>query len=505
MYNLSINYITNHGFIFFQDKILESTKEISKRTLGIALIALGCLAAIYATYLCCASCDEFINDYEPYNPLDTHTTKKPHIVQGSNLFPQHQIHQLEGEEEKESSVDLSTLEEEKKVIKAIRANWLDDSQKELQRMADANLFPSTIQSTIPISTALNISNIFSLTPTLQIQQMYSVMGRVLEIKNLYRHTHYVFTHGQAPEISVANQIMKELVRHFTPRLHHPFKIPFRLPHTVAYSENADEFVNQYKANEGSFFDDASHSDKMLSVDAQFWNTQIQESALDFFSSASNIISGDGQLLSIFKSIFANYLPHDEICSMLAGKALKIAKQKKTETMVGILYAICIPKEIIQDDKKNFAYPCHPYGRKCECFETNDRTELLEAMQRNQHVICQGGYFSQYRILTSRLTEEKDVRTFAVDAMSKNKRKFYRNQVKELVKELTLYSHLSDLIEKLEKDPSVIDQINSLVETSPQLDQKYIHLLLTTKPSPLRNQNHPFSGYVDDFEDDSFFV
>lgn len=490
--------VFNSGFSFFPDKLLETLKDLPKRIVGIALMALGALAACYALYQCCACFEEFLDPPLPddYDPLQPDPAANPFLTGKVYAYPasgglapyNHQILAIKPDEVEETSVDVTSAIGEKKAVKALTQKWLDDHQKEVKRLFDANVFPESIQSAISLPT--NPYN----------SQLFSVMGRVLEIKNLYRHTHYVFTHGQASEISVINQIMKECVKTFMPRLHHPYKVPFRLPLTVTYSENANAFIDQYKANDNSsFFDDGAHSDKMLSVDAQFWNAESTESALDFFSTATNIIGSDlssGALSNILHGMFMQFIPNHAVCSMLVKKAAKIAKDKRVETQVGVLYAICIPKAIVKDDKKNFAYPCHPFGKKCECFPGKDRIELLEAMQKNQHVFCRGGHFTQYRILTSRLTEEKDVRTFAVDALPKSKRKIYRDQIKELVNEVRLYSLLSDLIEKLETNPAIIDEINSLIEASPQLDKKYIQELFNTKGSDSRPKHHE-----DDFSEE----
>ena len=162
--------------------------------------------------------------------------------------------------------------------------------------------------------------------------------------------------------------------------------------------------------------------------------------------------------------------------MFARKAADIAIQRHKETLIGVLYAICIPKTIIQNDETNFAYPCHPFGKICKCFPESHRVTLLDKMQQDQVVLCKSGNYTQYRILTSKLAEQKGVRSFAVDALGKKKVKFYQNQIEALIKELKDYSHLSDLIDQLDEDPSIIEQIISLREAAPHLEEKYVQLL-----------------------------
>lgn len=482
MLHLSINNISNSGLTLFQENLLAPLRQqLSKRVVFVALIALGCLTAIYIAYQCCCNSRVYKDTSDREKDIFSRTDKvissyKEDISSTSfNVYNSiylsylnDAISKIKTEDLADSDVNYSSLEEEKKIVKTIKEKWLDDSQEEVKRLLDANIFPKPIQDLLQQKESYE-------------NQIYAVVGRVLELKNLYGKSHYVFTHGQSPEISVANQLINEFIRNFTPLLHHPLKIPFRVPHTVTYSENADDFITKYNATASSNYQDNNHNAEMISVDVQFWNTQSCESALDFFTTGSNVnLHRSGELLKIFKSIFSNYLPDDTLCDALAQKAVKIAKLKKSETKVGTLYAICVPKEIIQDDKRNFAYHCHPFGKQCNCFPDKDRIELLEEMQKNKLVKCKDGHYVQYRLLTARLTEEKEVRSFAVDSLPKDKRKFYRNQVKELVKEVIIYSHLYDLIERLEEELSVMEQINSLIESSPQLDPNCIQHLFSVK-------------------------
>lgn len=231
MINLSLNNIANYGLTLFQDKILESVKETSLRIVAVALMALTCITALYLAYQCCCASDDDFSAYpdfgaDPFLPPMPAPALAPHSVPPVPYFvppytapfsieaPQFKNAILAIRPQKkgeDSPHNLSTPEEEKKRVKAIKENWLDDPQQELTRILDAKLFPDSIQKAI------------SQPATPQISQVFSVMGRALEIKNLYRHSHYVFTHGQAPEISFANLLMKQCIRLFTPGLFQSLK------------------------------------------------------------------------------------------------------------------------------------------------------------------------------------------------------------------------------------------------------------------------------------------
>jgi len=518
MLDLSINTFNTIGMTFFQNKSFEFKNDISKRIAFVALVALGCVIAVYVINKCLENI--FFPPQVPYkspapsfhyttvpksfptsipysfekkpvnstyslthlqNPtiIETKENPTPPIETFSTQNVKQDLPVLQFQTNfKTKAEKLEALKKEQGLVKLIKKKWLDNDKQEINRIINAKILPSLVEKAL-------------LQPSLtEVYQKHAVIGKVLELKNLYKHSHYVFTHGQASQISMVSHVMDECLRTFSPHWHHPLRIPFRLPHTIIYSENANEFITKYDAVKPSFKDDGFHSDKMISVDAQFWHDTGYESAQYFFSNGTNIAySDDAPLTTLFKSTFLNYFPHDlsgvvdstcdSICTMLAEKALKIAKQRRLDTKVGVLYAICIPKNIIDNDTTNFAYPCHAYGRTCNCFP-NQRIKKLEDMQGDTPVICTANSSrTQYRILTSRLTEEPDVRIFAIDALSKIQRKHYRNQVKKLVSELSLYSHLADMIERIDDEPWLIEEITSLKEST-QMDEKYIKLLLDTK-------------------------
>lgn len=467
--SLPISGVVDRGFTFFQNNVLNVTTDVSKRVAAIALIALSMMAALYIIFKCCFKGGALSKPDVPLTPYasfplpsksSTLFVPTPTALFTPQLIPFKQaIFQIQPNAEViDLPLDeLTSLTDEQDKVNAIKEKWLDDPKDELKRVLEAKLFPQSIQKAM------------SLSESFKINQIFSVLGRALEIKNLYRSTHYVFTHGQAPELSIANLLIEECVRVFTPKLSHPLNSPFRLPHTISYCENTDKFLNKYNIQETSSFTDNANNSEMLAVDAQFWNGESGESALHFFSSGTNINlrKGEPELIKIFKSIFHHYLPNEKICNLFALRGLELAKQIKSDTKLGSLYVICIPKEVIQDEKRNFAYHCHPFGKTCHCFNKT-RIELLEEMQKDQFVRCKNTYMTQYRLLTSRLTEEKNVRTFALNALPKNKNEYHRDEVKKLIQEFSQCSYLLSLVEDLDEDPLKMIEIDSLLTEMPQL-------------------------------------
>lgn len=369
-----------------------------------------------------------------------------------------------------SPVKESELKQERAAISAIKAKWLDRPQDEVQRVLNTHLLPPSLQT----KTSPNLMPIEDL-------EKYMVMGRVLELKEQYKKTHYVFTHGQAPEASVINEFLKTCIRIITPHQYHPYRPTFRLPYTITHFQNANEFIKKYNATASnpSFKDDGIHSHEIISVDAQFANQAVYESALYFFSKGTNIgFTQSEKLNNIFKLNFLQFLPVETICANLAEKAVQIALKRKQETKVGVLYAICIPKAVVDDDQTNFTYASHAYGRACACAKNANRIQTLVNMQNNIETYCDGGY-TQYRILTPRLVEEEGARCFSVSPLSKIKKNYYKQQIETVVKELQVYSHLYSLIEEIDEqhpDEVLLMQIESLKDMMPRSEQKHINFM-----------------------------
>ncbi len=471
----SITLIANQGWVLVKERCIApvlALAEQNRMILTIATVALALIALFFTICSCCFNGKKgkfsgvISPDFFDSKPIPAAPSVPPYLTsfnKNKDTLP------------KPATVPTRAstppvLSKEELDIAAIEGKWLDDCKAESQRLKNANVFAKSLPS------------------NLNSNEIISVLGRVLELKNYYRDSHYVFTHGQAAAISMVNTINKECVRRFTPNLYHSLKTYFRLPHTIVYSANAKSFITDYKAaNNPSFIDDGYHSDKIMSVDAQFWNENGAESALYFFKAGTNISFNSKEALEkIFKSNFANYIASESVCKMLAEKAASLALDKAKDTKIGVLYAICIPKSVVKDDNKDLAYHCHPYGRVCDCFPYKNKITLLEEMQKDVEIKCKNGMRTQYRILTARLTEEKGVRSFQVDCLPKATKRKYEERVKELVNLVVLYSQLSGLIESMDEttfDEDIIllqQSIQSLIEASPQLEKKYIDLLYKEK-------------------------
>ena len=94
----------------------------------------------------------------------------------------------------------------------MKALWTDNVNQELIRLNANQLIPqqgvTAIASLCPYSPG-------------KLDPLKIVVGRVMELKQLYSPTHYVFTHGQGMKWSVVNQCMHRLQKTFMSENYHP--------------------------------------------------------------------------------------------------------------------------------------------------------------------------------------------------------------------------------------------------------------------------------------------
>lgn len=365
-------------------------------------------------------------------------------------------------------------------VKILKEGWNDDVSQEVMRLQAKQL-------TIPHDVShYNMQN----------PQAKMIVGRIREFKEQYRKSHYVFTHGQGTGLSVINECMKYLLKAFTPDLSNPLSMPFRQLYSIEETANITAFFKKYEnhpnpqfnINSYSFNDDMLNKEtgELLSVDAYMWSTAGSESALDFFLRGTNINTGMDP--TIVKKIFNKVLSHyfinfrsgeavgDQIlCKAIAEKAEKISYAKAKATTIGTLWAICVPKDVLQDPKRNFAYRSHAYGRPCKCYHTSSDINVLEKAQEDVRHACN----PQWRLLMCRVDNEKGVRAFPVNSLTKMQNKQFSRQIKNLIREAAFYSNILGLTGILTPKDSeaLIQELKELVGLK-QIESDILNYLLT---------------------------
>jgi hypothetical protein len=267
------------------------------------------------------------------------------------------------------------------------------------------------------------------------QKVAELFERAEKLKELYGKTHYVFVHGQSSGLYELSGFLQELYKIANPedakKLSKYLYAFLRFPNPQGLT--AKDFFNMQKkqVNDHELFT------QLLSVDADFSNTSLAESAYSFVSiNYSMLFTYDDvskfriSLCKVIKQILkTDTLPHE-----LEQKVANYTQQlhvnvKKTinKREEGNLFVICIPKNKLQDPDTNISWRAHPNGIPCTCLgKLYDDIDELEKMQSEQTGLCcnnnpmaaQGLKLATYRLLAEELSPQMDgLRTFLLTTNS----------------------------------------------------------------------------------------
>lgn len=290
-----------------------------------------------------------------------------------------------------------------------------------------------------------------------VKRLDTPIARALAIKQIYKSSHYVFTHGQSLYNSVVTIAINQLAQFFTPANSHPLNIQFRIPGSIPHTDNVQSFFNKH----GKKFGDNTISAEILSVDAYFYNETAFESARYYYRSNCNVSS------EIAEAPFLKLLPNSYLVGKFIKKLSEIRSDIRKESDQGALYAICVPKKSL-NSPNTFGYASGPNGVP----EDEDYLDDLQNDNANKGV-------HQYRLLTSRLSTEPGVRVFSFNNLTEEKNRKYKERIYSAVKEFRLMA----LLYKLDKIPnrSEMYEIMELsADLGPKLNKKAFNKIIVYK-------------------------
>ncbi len=322
-----------------------------------------------------------------------------------------------------------------------------------------------------------------------------ILARAMQIKDLYKETHYVFFHG-IPADSIPNvYLLNALVKKDGIPKSRFFKHA-RLPVEIS-QKVLEELILHVQEIMGDVRDlDSVVQRVMLSADVYHKNEEDEDSAFYFLRNNISITSPHKVLHEIllnyefktpitrklvlelvhryddpeFKSLIG-LLPESIIKKLSdEGRMLEKSMTKLSESLqrygslwrkdrpdycsisskaiinanCGSLLVFCIPKELLNKAQKpeHIAYRSHRLGKKCDCDCLKKRSdiEMLQDLQNDRldpTTACKiHNYVApQYRLMTPSLTPQNGVLAFLVTPYTKVQRKEIKEEVNCL---LTLY-------------------------------------------------------------------
>lgn len=250
-----------------------------------------------------------------------------------------------------------------------------------------------------------------------------LLAQALKVRELYSETHYTFIHAQCLSYWVINQFVKELIKISNP--HQDLScFHFFRSKIDTKKVNAKEIIHERIWDSDSYF-----RKKLLSVDAYFFNTNIGESANDYLSNNESDWHGETEIIDDILGSYLGIFPKE-----ILYKLLELSQEYQKLATIGNLYAICVPKEKINE----MAFRAHPYGIPCKC--EKKPIKILNDLQNDnvKYTKCKA-IAPQYRIVTDQLNP-KDNRIFLLSPVAKDIKDSYKLELSKIAQEVYDLKH-----------------------------------------------------------------
>ena len=308
---------------------------------------------------------------------------------------------------------VEVLEQEKNpqwqefAIKMIRQNRYDSFDLEEARLKGFGILTPEVKNRIDSTTRK--------------KEVKIILAQALEIRRIFKDTHYVFIHGQHQVFYPISAILKEKVKKNGAETTQ-FKYVRSLQH-----ENTNGLITKY-INAPDVWDHGLETRKeLIAVSADIFDSAPGESAVYFLNNNYSIKTRDDREKLILSVTEITGLPHSN-ATQIAGKSWNLSDP-------GNLLVFCIPKE-----KYNaIGYKAHPYGCVCKCHADNERALFLERYQRGDSGFvdpCQSKN-TQYRIFWPAFRREDGCRLYYLTPHSIDT----RTQIKQNAKDAMIRSNL----------------------------------------------------------------
>ncbi len=167
-------------------------------------------------------------------------------------------------------------------------------------------------------------------------------GHSLELREKLQDTHYIINHGQNLNLMVVNIVTRILKQKFTPDIYQSCEL---LRHTPALGDIPAQHTLQWfqdQIHDGSCLNDHNFSTELLCGDIVLESSAPSESALSFFSHATNVANRcfdfAGHLLQL---ILQHYIFDPAIVRRCRRDIVHIISKYPEG---GNLYSICVPKD-----------------------------------------------------------------------------------------------------------------------------------------------------------------
>ena len=285
--------------------------------------------------------------------------------------------------------------------------------------------------------------IFSSYPKHNQKIVKNIALQSLEIKNLYKKTHYILTHGQSTEWLATSFLIKALVKTFYPEKDtHGFKF-LRIPPYVDSTA-----TREIPITDDLWDHDSKTREHLLSVTPYIFDDTAGESALEYVSRNHSILQNSESVKQVYTDIFKKFAGSKCSLDLLEKCVTTILEEQQKLTKdatCGVLYTLCIPKSTADETKEKMLYRSHAFGRKCACHPSSEDPEILNKLQNNildKSTQCDPEKLNykgtdvctmpQYRVQIKNVTPEQGSIIFRHTPFNKKELRNFKKKINEVV-------------------------------------------------------------------------
>jgi len=226
---------------------------------------------------------------------------------------------------------------------------------------------------------------------------------------------------------------------------------FRAPGVARHFANTSDYLKSDLAkaiNNGWTMDD-NHRETIISCDAIPDNDEAYESAQHFFKSNKSIVdtsSSTGLSNQKFDSSFIKSYLDNRYFQQFAVDLFSSARRSlKHLPGYGMIRVIAIANETLENEKTNYIWRSHAFGKLCKCKHNRRKyghKEFVATLRTNQEGKCNPcpltGHKSlpQYRILAGNLDRDITKQIYTMDCLNEDEREVYTSTFDRLQRKIS---------------------------------------------------------------------
>lgn len=218
--------------------------------------------------------------------------------------------------------------------------------------------------------------------------------------------YYVFSHGMSQIQNRITKLIGNLDHRLWPSRHSKDFIFSR----VVPPNKAGTSLNELLAR---LTDDHKMRRELLSADADLLNTEVSESAIDFYLRNSNVFDNIPSIICDVLNNFANeFNMNFYVVECLEKLEIPLVEFDFESVFdfnnkkLGVILVYAVPKNLVHNPDRNFVYTALPYGKPVDKGHPLARLdELVEGPSKNTGV--------SVRLLTSHLKPENGIKAFLI--------------------------------------------------------------------------------------------